>query len=105
MAWGSHDPAGDRDYRSDRPRIWPRRATAPARASLLVPVLRRGDGDGLAFLRHHDERARRLRPGSFVIPRARVARGRTSRHENPDDGQPAIPTPDARWGKLSATYS
>src|SRR5258707_570221 len=59
MAWRSDDPAGDCDHRSDRPRIWPRRAPAPARASLLVPVLRRGDGNGLAFLRDHDERARR----------------------------------------------
>ena len=37
----------------------PRRAAAPSRPSFLVPVVRRRDGHGLAFLRHHDQRDRR----------------------------------------------
>ena len=45
--------------RGDRPGLWPRRVPAPARQSLLVPVVRRGDGDGLAFVRHHHQRHRR----------------------------------------------
>ena len=40
-------------------RLRARRVPAPARPSVLVPVLRRGDGDGLAFLRHHHQRPRR----------------------------------------------
>ena len=32
--------------------------SAPPRPPVLVPVLRRGDGDGLAFVGDHDERAR-----------------------------------------------
>ena len=43
----------------DRPGVWARRAAAAAGASVLVPVVRRRDGDGLAFVRHHDERHRR----------------------------------------------
>src|SRR3984893_18368275 len=46
MAERPYDPARRRDHRGDRPRVWPRRAAAPAVASLLVPSVRRGDGDG-----------------------------------------------------------
>ena len=44
---------------SDRSPLRPRRAAAAAGASLLVPVLRRRHGHGLAFLGHHHERHRR----------------------------------------------
>ena len=54
-----HDPARRGDGRGDRPRIRPRRAVAPARPSVLVPVVRRGDGDGLALVGDHDQRHRR----------------------------------------------
>ena len=49
-------------------RIRPRRVAAPAGTSVLVPVVRRGDGDGLAFLRHHHQRHRRAeaRPDAAV---------------------------------------
>ena len=37
-------------------------------ASLLVPVVRRGDGDGLAFLRHHHQRHRRAEARPDTLP-------------------------------------
>ena len=68
MAGRSHDQARRGDHRGDRPGVWPRRVAAPVGASLLVPVVRRGDGDGLAFLRYHHERHRRAeaRSDTFV---------------------------------------
>ena len=48
------DQARRRHRRGRRAGIWPRRVSRPARASLLVPVLRRRDGDGLAFLGDHN---------------------------------------------------
>ena len=59
MAGGPHDPAGRGDEPGDRASLRPRRAAAPAGASVLVPVVRRRHGDGLAFLRHHHQRHRR----------------------------------------------
>ena len=68
LARRPHDAARRRDQRGDRPSLWPRRVAAPARPSLLVPVLRRRHGHGLAFLRHHHQRHRRAeaRPGAAV---------------------------------------
>ena len=43
----------------DRSSLRPRRAAAAAVASVLVPVVRRGHGNGLAFVRHHHQRHRR----------------------------------------------
>ena len=51
-------------------RIRPRRVPGAARASLLVPVLRRRDGHGLAFLGNHHLRARRAE--ARPRPRARA---------------------------------
>ena len=59
MAGGPHDPPRRGHQPGDRPPLRPRRAVAPAGASVLVPVVRRGDGHGLAFLRHHHQRHRR----------------------------------------------
>ena len=50
---------GARDHRGDRASLRPRRVAAPAGASVLVPVVRRRDGHGLALLRHHHQRDRR----------------------------------------------
>ena len=74
------DPARRGDERGDRPPLRPRRAAAPARASVLVPVLRRRDGHGLAFLRHHHQRDRRAeaRPDA-AVRRARHPRLRRAR--------------------------
>src|SRR5262249_56047524 len=55
----ARDPDGNarRDHlRDHRPSLWPRRAAAAAFAAVLVSGLRRCHGDGLALLRHHDER-------------------------------------------------
>src|ERR1700730_10879004 len=60
VAGRSNDPPRRGDERSDRPSLWPRRAVAPPCPPFLVPILRRGDGHGLAFLGHHNERDRRL---------------------------------------------
>jgi hypothetical protein len=54
-----HDAARRGHPPSHRARIRARGIPAPHLASLLVPVLRRRDGHGLAFIRHHDERRRR----------------------------------------------
>ena len=51
--------ARPRHLRGDRAAIRSRRGAAPAGASVLVPVARRGDGHGLALLGHHHQRARR----------------------------------------------
>ena len=59
MARAAHDAARRGDQRGDRPALRPRRAAAPPRASVLVPVVRRRDGHGLALLRHHHQRHRR----------------------------------------------
>ena len=59
MARRPHDPARGGDQPGDRAPLRARRTAAPAGASVLVPVVRRGDGDGLAFLRHHHQRHRR----------------------------------------------
>src|SRR5215213_4143184 len=61
MAGGSHDPPRRGHERSDRPPLRARRAAAPARASVLVSVIRRRHGNGLAFLRHHHQRDRRAK--------------------------------------------
>src|ERR1700731_177189 len=63
VAGRSHDPPRRGDERSDRPPIWPRRAAAPPCPPFLVPILWRGDGHGLAFLGHHNERDRRVEAG------------------------------------------
>jgi len=55
VALRANGDARARHQRSHRARIWARRAVAAARASVLVPVLRGGHGDGLAFLGHHHE--------------------------------------------------
>ena len=65
---------GRRHLRGDRAGLRPRRAAAPPRPSLLVPVVRRGDGDGLALLRHHHQRHRRAE----ARPRRRCRRSSAS---------------------------
>ena len=63
-----------------RPSLRPRRAAAPARPSVLVPVLRRRHGHGLAFLRHHHQRHRRAQArADAASPRARHPRLRRTR--------------------------
>ena len=59
MARGSHEPARRGDLAGDRASLRPRRASAAARPPVLVPVVRRRDGHGLAFLGHHHQRDRR----------------------------------------------
>src|SRR5687768_15351209 len=51
---------------ADRPSLWPRRISPAPFTSILVPVARRGHGDGLAFLGHHHERHRRLEAGPLT---------------------------------------
>jgi hypothetical protein len=51
------DPAGCRHVRGHRPSLWPGRAVATTRKSLLVSVVRRRYGHGLAFFRHYHERS------------------------------------------------
>src|SRR3977135_673404 len=63
LAGRSHDPPRCGDERSDRPSLWPRRAAAPPCPPILVPILWRSDGHGLAFLGHHNERDRRVEAG------------------------------------------
>src|ERR1700674_5086166 len=58
MAGGPHDSSGRGDEPGDRAPLRTRRALTPAGKSLLVSVLRRRHGNGLAFIRHHDERDR-----------------------------------------------
>ena len=53
MARPAHGPARRGHHGSDRPPLWTRGIPAPSGASLLVPVVRRRHGHGLAFLRHH----------------------------------------------------
>ena len=71
-------------------RVRTRRVPAPAGPPLLVPVLRRGDGDGLAFVRDHHERPRRppARPRAAARPSSAFSvcggRGRQSRR-TPDE--------------------
>src|SRR3984893_6383242 len=57
-----------RHHSGDRPSLRPRRIPAAAIASVLVPVVRRGHGHGLAFVRHHHQRHRRpqARPGTAL---------------------------------------
>jgi hypothetical protein len=62
--------------------------SCPPRPPLLVPVVRRGDGDGLAFVRHHHQRDRRAEA------RAQPAR-RRARHPGLRRARPAF-APDAR---------
>ena len=59
--------------RGDRASLRPRRVPAPARPSLLVPVVRRRDGHGLAFLRHHHQRDRRAEARADAAARASSA--------------------------------
>src|SRR5690349_9098927 len=70
LAGPTHGATGRGDVPGDRARVRARRTAAPARAPLLVPELRRGDGDGLAFLRHHHQRDWRAQ----ARPRAARAR-------------------------------
>ena len=72
LARRAHDAARRRDQPGDRAPLRARRAAAPARASVLVPVVRRRDGHGLALLRHHHERHRRAE----ARPRAARRRAR-----------------------------
>ena len=62
--------AGRGDVPGDRASLRARRASAPAGPPVLVPVLRGGDGHGLALLRDHHQRHRRAQA------RASAARGR-----------------------------
>ncbi len=66
MAGDADGLPGRRYHAGDRPPLRPRRVPAPAGPSVLVPVVRRGDGHGLAFVRHHHQRDRRAqaRPGA-----------------------------------------
>ena len=75
-AWRGWAPSSPRPSSSLRPR----RIPAPAGASVLVPIVRRRHGNGLAFLGHHHQRSRRAqaRPGS-ARRRTGLARLRRSR--------------------------
>src|SRR5271166_5990594 len=68
MAERPDGQVGGGDRGGDCPRVWPGRAVAPVGESLLVPVVRGGDGDGLAFLRHHHQChwCTEARPDTFV---------------------------------------
>ena len=68
MARPAHGAARPRDHRGDRASLRPRRVPAAARPPVLVPVVRRRHGHGLAFVGHHHERARRAE----ARPRRRV---------------------------------
>src|SRR5580704_11813452 len=48
------------DQRSNCPSLRSRRIVAAPRSPVLVPIVRRHDGHGLAFLRYHDKRHRRV---------------------------------------------
>ena len=69
---GRMTPARRRHRRGDRRHLRPRRVAAPARAPVLVPVVRRRHGHGLALLGDHHERDRRAE----ARPRAPVGRTR-----------------------------
>ena len=60
MAGDAHVLARRRHHAGDRAALRPRRIPAAAVASVLVSIVRRRDGHGLAFVRHHDQRHRRL---------------------------------------------
>src|SRR5580704_12847903 len=60
VAFRPNDPPRRGYGRSDCPSLWSRRIVAASRPSVLVPVFRRRDGYGLAFLRYHDKRHRRI---------------------------------------------
>src|SRR2546430_16852981 len=69
---GATDDAPRRgDQRSDRPSLRTRRAIAASCPSVLVPIVRRRDGNGLALVGHNHERNRRAKA------RAPAARGRS----------------------------
>src|ERR1700681_2000625 len=59
LARDTHVFARRRRNAGDRPPLWPRRFLAAPVAPVLVPVVWRGHGNGLAFVRHHDQRHRR----------------------------------------------
>src|SRR5262249_40617837 len=72
--------------RGDRPALRPRRAFAKARASVLVSVLRRPDGPGLALVRNHHQHGLGAQAGfggqavEGGRPRLRWARQSLSKH-------------------------
>ncbi len=80
VAGRAHGFARRHRLSGDRPPLRARRVPAPPVASLLVPVVRRRHGHGLAFVRHHDQRHRRLeaRAGA-AAGRARHLRLRRTR--------------------------
>src|SRR5947209_310783 len=57
MARRAHDPARRGDQPGDRASLWTRRTARAPRPPVLVSVVRRRHGNGLAFLRHHHQRA------------------------------------------------
>jgi hypothetical protein len=65
VAGRSHDPPRRGDERSDRPSLWPRRAAAPPFPPVMVSILWRGNGHGLAFLGYYNERDRRVEAGAW----------------------------------------
>ena len=66
--WRAHVVARRHRHAGDRASLWPRRLPAAAVASVLVPVVRRRDGDGLALLRHHHQRDRRAEARAGAAP-------------------------------------
>src|ERR1700676_772730 len=71
LAGDAHVLARRHYYAGHRPPLWPRRVPAAPVSSVLVPVIRGGHGDGLAFVRNHHQR--HWRPQA----RAGAALGRT----------------------------
>ena len=86
MAGGPHDPAGRGDDPGRGAPLRPRRAAAPAGKSVLVSGFRRRHGDGLAFVRHHDQRHRRAQARADAAAEgARRPRLRRAREILPTD--------------------
>ena len=90
LAGRADDAARHGDGRGDRPSLWPRRVPAPPGPSLLVPVVRRGDGDGLAFVgHHHQRRSARSSAASTRAPASSASRSAAgaARHSRADPGR------------------
>ena len=115
-----HDAARRGHRRGDRPPLRPRRVAAAPGSSVLVPVVRRGHGHGLAFLRHHHQRDRRAQARSRAAvgrtrhpclrrPRQAFAqdagRARGGRRAGRDSTAPRWPTRAGSWPRSTAPPS
>src|SRR5262249_16194078 len=64
MAFGPDDATWRRHHTRDRASLWARRVPATCGTSVLVPILWRRDGHGLALVRYHHEGDRRAQTWS-----------------------------------------